>query len=94
MLPPFEAFVRGRLCQGDPPTVLDQYSYALGALQAEASRRIVAILEQVGSLGQCGRCGAQVWWVEHHNGRNAPYTAEGLNHFAECSAMKGKQENG
>ena len=45
-----------------------------------------ALLGNVGDLGHCRGCKAEVWWIEHRNGRKAPYTAAGLNHFADCPA--------
>lgn len=34
--------------------------------------------------GTCRACGRVIWWVKHANGKRAPYTTEGLNHFADC----------
>lgn len=34
--------------------------------------------------GQCRACGCPIWWVITKNGKRAPFTAEGLNHFADC----------
>lgn len=62
---------------------MEEHPYALGWLQAEASRRINHILRNVGSLSTC-ECGAEIYWVKHANGRKAPYTPSGLNHFADC----------
>lgn len=36
----------------------------------------------------CRGCGRMVWMVRHKNGKAAPYTAELLNHFADCEARK------
>ena len=48
--------------------------------------RIAHLLAQIGSPGTCRGCGAPIWWVKHKNGKPAPYTAGGLNHFADCPA--------
>lgn len=32
----------------------------------------------------CRACGQQVAFVVHNNGRTAPYTFEGVNHFIDC----------
>jgi hypothetical protein len=42
------------------------------------------LLNQIGDKGTCKGCGRAIWWVKHRNGKRAPYTAEGLNHFADC----------
>ncbi len=34
--------------------------------------------------GSCKACDAPIWWVTTKNGKSAPFTAEGLNHFADC----------
>jgi len=42
------------------------------------------LLKLVGSQGQCKGCGLEIYWVRHNNGKKAPYTKDGLNHFADC----------
>jgi hypothetical protein len=32
----------------------------------------------------CRACGVQLWFVEHQNGRIAPYEYDGTNHFGKC----------
>jgi len=32
----------------------------------------------------CKACGVQLAFVRHHNGRLAPYTIDGVNHFITC----------
>ena len=34
--------------------------------------------------GECRSCKAPLWWLITKNGKRAPFTAEGLNHFADC----------
>ena len=46
--------------------------------------RLKHLLQQVGEPGHCRGCSTPVYWVTHRNGVKAPYTLEGLNHFADC----------
>lgn len=56
------------------------------ANSAKLLSNIALLLKQIGDPGKCRGCGADIWWVTHKNGKKAPYTAAGLNHFADCSA--------
>jgi len=47
-------------------------------------KRIEHLLTQVGKPGKCRGCGADLYWVRHLNGKLAPYTPDGLNHFINC----------
>ena len=49
--------------------------------QAEAT---LALLKNVGDRSTCSGCGAEIYWVHHKNGKRAPYTPAGLNHFIDC----------
>jgi hypothetical protein len=49
--------------------------------QAEAT---LALLKNVGDRAVCSGCGAEIYWVHHKNGKRAPYTPAGLNHFVDC----------
>lgn len=42
------------------------------------------LFKQIGEPGHCQGCGREIVWIVHRNGRRAPYTLEGLNHFADC----------
>ena len=33
---------------------------------------------------QCKACGTLLFFVQHRNGKIAPYTIEGVNHFSNC----------
>ena len=46
------------------------------------------LLSHVGDLASCRGCGKAIFWVRHKNGKRAPYTPEGLNHFADCPQAK------
>lgn len=47
-------------------------------------KNVLRLLKQVGDESKCKGCGATIYWVRHKNGKKAPYTVEGLNHFADC----------
>jgi hypothetical protein len=34
--------------------------------------------------GNCRACGRLIWWGVTKAGKRAPYTADALNHFADC----------
>lgn len=44
------------------------------------------LLRQVGEAGHCRGCGRRIYWIVHRNGKRAPYTQEGRNHFIDCPA--------
>jgi hypothetical protein len=54
--------------------------------QTESVKRLLALLQAVGDPGKCKGCGVPIYWVLHRNGKRAPYTLNGLNHFADCPA--------
>ena len=83
MTRPFEGFL-ARAARDAEKAGMEEDPYCLGALAQEASKRIRAVLGHVGNRGHCSACHAEIWWVRHLNGKTAPYTAEGLNHFADC----------
>lgn len=49
-----------------------------------AEERIKDMLKVLGREGACTACGKKIWWVKTKNAKNAPYTEEGINHFADC----------
>ena len=51
-------------------------------------KNVVHMLNQTGTESKCKGCGARIWWVEHRNGKRAPYTETGLNHFIDCPKAK------
>lgn len=53
-------------------------------MEVNLAENIKRLLSQVGEPGRCKGCGAPIWWVVHRNGRRAPCTEQGLNHFADC----------
>jgi hypothetical protein len=38
--------------------------------------------------GNCRSCGKHIWWVVTKNGKRAPYTVDGISHFADCPHAK------
>jgi uncharacterized protein with PIN domain len=36
----------------------------------------------------CRACAQELWFVRHKNGKVAPYTADGTNHFINCPHAK------
>lgn len=43
------------------------------------------LINATGGPRPCTGCGADVYWIHHPaTNRRAPYTAAGLNHFADC----------
>lgn len=48
-------------------------------------QRIEALLRNVAEeIRPCKACGAQLAMVRHRNGKLAPYTMSGVNHFIDC----------
>lgn len=46
--------------------------------------RLKYLLIAIGKPGVCRGCGATIMWVTHANGKQVPYTMQGLNHFIDC----------
>jgi hypothetical protein len=52
---------------------------------ARLSANILKLLSLVAKeCRACRACGMTIYMVEHANGKMAPYTADGVNHFANC----------
>ena len=47
-------------------------------------KRIEFLLAVVGDKARCRGCGAEIYWIKTRAGKRAPYTREGINHFADC----------
>ncbi len=54
--------------------------------QSGAMEKLLGLI--AGSPVPCRGCRASVYWVTHKNGKRAPYTVAGLNHFVDCPAAK------
>lgn len=59
-----------------------------GACIEAQSKAMLALLKNAGRLGTCSGCNAVIVWIRHTNGKNVPYTTEGLNHFIDCPARE------
>lgn len=83
---PFETFVTRARDEAREQGLgeLEIDAFVLGQLQLEAAKRFRRLLAQIGDRAQCKGCNAEIYWVKHINGKNAPYTPEGLNHFSTC----------
>ena len=47
--------------------------------------RIRRLLELINEESRtCKACGVLIFFVRHRNGKMAPYTIDGLNHFMNC----------
>ena len=47
-------------------------------------KALSSLVMRVGQMGFCSACGAGVYWITHLNGKRAPYTQAGFNHFIDC----------
>jgi hypothetical protein len=65
-------------------SAVDVDSFLIGQFAAEIAKRFTRLLDQVGDRGTCKACGKQIWWITTKAKKKAPYTAEGINHFADC----------
>lgn len=45
---------------------------------------MVDLLLRIGAPAKCRGCNVQIVWLTHLNGKKAPYTLNGLNHFIDC----------
>lgn len=49
-------------------------------------QRMESLLRNIAEeLRPCKACGAQLAMVRHRNGKLAPYTMGGVNHFIDCA---------
>ena len=55
---------------------------------AQLHNNITGLLQRIGDESICKGCRAVIWRVQHKNGKKAPYTSAGLNHFADCTEAK------
>ena len=50
-----------------------------------AEDRMAELLRLIAqSTRECLACGARIYFVRHSNGKLAPYTVDGVNHFKNC----------
>ena len=77
-----------KLCKNlghEPPPL---YAGAPGEYATWLQEKITYLLEHSGNRGNCGQCGAEIWWLTHKTGAKAPYTPKGVSHFSDCSQAK------
>lgn len=55
-----------------------------GAERDRARELMSMLLDNVGVRAACRGCDREIIWVRHKNGKQAPYDADGINHFATC----------
>ena len=54
---------------------------------ADLHNNITGLLQKIGDHKICS-CGALIYFVKHKNGKTAPYTTSGQNHFIDCPKAK------
>ena len=55
-----------------------------GAERDRARELMSMLLDNVGVRAACRGCDREIIWVRHKNGKQAPYDADGINHFSTC----------
>jgi len=51
--------------------------------------RVLDLLERIAKqIRPCKACGTTLYFLEHSNGKVAPYTADATNHFVNCPEAK------
>jgi hypothetical protein len=51
--------------------------------------RVLDLLKRTAKeLRPCKACGIMLYFIEHSNGKVAPYTADATNHFVNCPEAK------
>jgi uncharacterized protein with PIN domain len=59
-------------------------SKEVGALPSLEQRIESLLTHTAQEIRPCKACGARLAFVRHNNGKLAPYTVDGLNHFINC----------
>jgi hypothetical protein len=67
-----------------------------GCESSEQTSRLLALEDRVFDLlwraakeiRPCKACGVTLYFIEHASGKIAPYTADAVNHFANCPEAK------
>lgn len=60
----------------EPGTLTDQIF--------ELRKRLNAMLNVISDPRPCKLCGTMIWFIPTKNGKQAPCSLSGLNHFADC----------
>jgi hypothetical protein len=69
---------------GHESTVTPDEARALVNCYVTWRDRVKAFLKVLSHETACRSCGKAIYWVVTKNGKRAPYTAEGISHFADC----------
>lgn len=69
----------------DLQVLTDAINADRAAVVAFYRQAFAAMLKAQGILpSSCSSCGRQIWFVRTAAGKSAPYTADGISHFADC----------
>ena len=79
-------------CMSQTWADMEEEFEGLGAAVQREEELVVKLLSNIQHLyktigaqsGTCKDCGQPIWWVTTQNDKSAPFTARGLNHFADC----------
>lgn len=64
------------------------------AVAAYYRSNIALLMKSIGAdAGTCKSCGRSIWWVRTKAGKPAPFTPDGLNHFADCKSAAKHRRN-
>lgn len=80
-----DATVRQSHPSSDSPADVARHRAAL----ADLAERICDLLTRTAKeVRPCKACGTMLYFIEHANGKVAPYTADAVNHFTNCPEAK------
>ena len=52
------------------------------------------LLYGIADESRCDGCNERIFWLKHKNGKKAPYTIAGLNHFLDRPARRALKDGG
>lgn len=68
---------------------LNEMSELMASARMSLEDRVRDLLRRIAvEVRPCQACGTLLYFVGHNNGKLAPYTAEAVNHFANCPKAK------
>ena len=70
--------------RGDEATVSPHDARALVNCYITWRDRVRAFLKVLSNEAKCRSCGATIYWVMTKNNKRAPYSVDGISHFADC----------
>jgi hypothetical protein len=85
-------FRNGQASRAETSAAMDRLersydAFEIGGVPAggDSLHSAVGLLDSIGAdKSTCKKCGSVIWWVVTKNGKKAPFTAQGVNHFADC----------